>query len=61
MEMRRRVFSSGESPELSSWLASRMIAEPGSGPSDVGDGEASRLPQISVNVKGCDKYKLQYR
>jgi len=43
MEMRSRVFSSGESPELSSWLASCMMAEPGSGPSDVGDGGASRL------------------
>ena len=27
------------------YLASRMIAEPGSGPSEVGDGEASRLWQ----------------
>ena len=75
MEMRRRVFSSGESPELSSWLvttslnymimnmlvfndhnnyyndeyqASLMMAEPGSGPSEVGDGGASRLRQISM-------------
>ena len=75
MEMRRRVFSSGESPELSSWLvtslnymimnmllfndhnnyyndeyqASLMMAEPGSGPSEVGDGGASRLRQISMS------------
>jgi len=42
--MRRRVFSSGERPELSSWLASRMMAEPGSEASDVGEEEeASRL------------------
>jgi len=43
MEIRRRVFSSGDSPELSSWLASLMMAEPRSGPSVVGDGGASRL------------------